>query len=440
MPKDWNSLLTLKSPCYGVVVFDNSVDSCVIVKTHPDKEGNQNVGFPKGKCEKSKITKERENIFTSSSRELEEESGIKFSQLVFADGVFINELSNKGNVSITYLVAKFKSLKQDSEQDSEHTFTFDLDELEFSGFVPIVEAHKTMWKIRSNILSLAYNIITDPSTSFTDGQLLLDKYKLSLLTNSKELGNTSLSPKGVKLSLLGNTSLSPKDVKLSLLTNSKELGNTSLSPKDVKLSLLGNKTNYSLMKISKTMSYVLRHGAKELGIAMDDEARILVSDLLALPNMSKVSIDELMQVVDNNDKKRFEVQTVNGNLMIRAVQGHSKTFNDIIDEEKLLDEIIVPLEKCIHGTDSNAWEIIKKDGLKPISRMHIHCAISEPEDKQIISGMRTSAKVLIYIDMKKAMDDGIKFYLSKNKVILTKGYNGVLEPKYFKEVIKQSQP
>lgn len=132
MSKDWNSLLTLKSPCYGVVVFNSSTDSCVIVKTHPNKEGNQNVGFPKGKCEKSKITKERENIFTESSRELGEESGIKFSQLVFADGAFVDELSSKGNVAITYLVAKFKSQKQGCEQSSTHTFTFDSDELEFS--------------------------------------------------------------------------------------------------------------------------------------------------------------------------------------------------------------------------------------------------------------------------------------------------------------------
>lgn len=243
-----------------------------------------------------------------------------------------------------------------------------------------------MWKIRSNILSLAYNIITDESTTFTDGQLLLDKYK-------------QIEEEVTKI--------------------------------------VSDRTNYSLMRISKTMSYVLRHGVKELGIAMDDEARILVSDLLALPNMSKVSIDELIQVVDNNDKKRFEVQTVNGNLMIRAVQGHSKIFNDVIDEEKLLDEIIMPLEKCIHGTDSNAWEIIKKDGLKPISRMNIHCAISEPEDDQVISGMRTSAKVLIYIDMKKAMVDGIKFYVSILLYFLTKGQNGVLDPKYFNKVIKK---
>ena len=29
--------------------------------------------------------------------------------------------------------------------------------------------------------------------------------------------------------------------------------------------------------------------------------------------------------------------------------------------------------------------------------------------------------------MKKAMDDGIKFYLSKNKVILTNGINGIVD-------------
>jgi len=69
-----------------------------------------------------------------------------------------------------------------------------------------------------------------------------------------------------------------------------------------------------------------------------------------------------------------------------------------------------------------------------MSRMHIHCAISEPNDK-VISGMRSSSQVMIYIDMEKAMNDGIKFYMSKNKVILTKGIDGVLEPKYFKNIV-----
>ena len=59
--------------------------------------------------------------------------------------------------------------------------------------------------------------------------------------------------------------------------------------------------------------------------------------------------------------------------------------------------------------------------------------VSEPGRDGVISGMRTS-EVMIYVDMAKAMADGIKFLLSDNKVILTTGVDGFLDRKYFKHV------
>ena len=53
--------------------------------------------------------------------------------------------------------------------------------------------------------------------------------------------------------------------------------------------------------------------------------------------------------------------------------------------------------------------------------------------------MRNSCNVFIYIDLAKALDDGIVFLRSANGVILTSGQEGVLEPKYFKEVVHQAK-
>lgn len=50
--------------------------------------------------------------------------------------------------------------------------------------------------------------------------------------------------------------------------------------------------------------------------------------------------------------------------------------------------------------------------------------------------MRKSSEVLILIDVEKALDDGIKFFLSANGVVLTEGdEGGFLGPKYFKRVM-----
>ena len=56
-------------------------------------------------------------------------------------------------------------------------------------------------------------------------------------------------------------------------------------------------------------------------------------------------------------------------------------------------------------------------------------------DSQVISGARGTSEVFIVIDMEKALADGIEFYRSANGVILTSGVDGILEPKYFKDII-----
>ena len=51
------------------------------------------------------------------------------------------------------------------------------------------------------------------------------------------------------------------------------------------------------------------------------------------------------------------------------------------------------------------------------------------------AGMRESAQVLIYIDMQKALEAGVLFFLSENGVVLTEGdIHGFLSPEYFLRV------
>uniref|UniRef100_K1PPY4 Uncharacterized protein n=1 Tax=Magallana gigas TaxID=29159 RepID=K1PPY4_MAGGI len=42
----------------------------------------------------------------------------------------------------------------------------------------------------------------------------------------------------------------------------------------------------------------------------------------------------------------------------------------------------------------------------------------------------------IEVDVEKAMNDEIKFYISENDVVLTEGNNGYILPKYFKKAYK----
>lgn len=191
------------------------------------------------------------------------------------------------------------------------------------------------------------------------------------------------------------------------------------------------------VKISKTMSWILRHGLDELNLKPDKLGRIPLSLLLDQDQMKELGVtrDLILEVVESNDKQRFRLDLIDGIEMIGANQGHSKEIGDKIDNEKLMTKITTPIDLCVHGTYSKVINQIKKTGLKTMSRTHIHFASGYPDNEKVISGARTNTNVFIELDMGKAMADGITFYLSSNGVILSDGIDGTIEPKYFKNIV-----
>lgn len=67
-------------------------------------------------------------------------------------------------------------------------------------------------------------------------------------------------------------------------------------------------------------------------------------------------------------------------------------------------------------------------------------AIADADAKapEIKSGMRNSSTLLMLIDLRKALDAGIAFFLSANGVVLTPGdKNGVLGVEFFERVVEK---
>lgn len=188
------------------------------------------------------------------------------------------------------------------------------------------------------------------------------------------------------------------------------------------------------IQISKRLSYILRHGAFKMNLHMDKYGFVHVNEILTCFGYRNVFKEDIIRIVETNEKQRFHLKRDKfGNLMIGANQGHT------IKCEKLKLQPITDAEAypyVVHGTTYNAWDKIKRNGLKTMGRNHIHFASGEPGEKGVVSGMRSSSKVLIYIDLEKALEHGIKFFLSRNNVILSEGDEyGKIEPFLFKCVI-----
>ena len=189
----------------------------------------------------------------------------------------------------------------------------------------------------------------------------------------------------------------------------------------------------SQVKLSKALSWLLRHNAESEGFTLQEGGFLPVADILKHRRFTGFTIADVESVVQNCEKQRFGTKMGDdGRLLIRANQGHS-----IKAVEVELEEIVAAddIPKVIHGTYLKAWDLIKSSGLSKMKRNHIHFAAGEPGDQGVISGMRSSAQVFIYVDTEKAMADGIKFYKSANNVILSPGNKeGVLLSQYFKTV------
>jgi putative RNA 2'-phosphotransferase len=161
-------------------------------------------------------------------------------------------------------------------------------------------------------------------------------------------------------------------------------------------------------KISKSLSYWLRHHPEDIGIEISSDGWTDIKILLDKAK-SKLLFDfnDLKQVVQNNDKKRFSISE--DMCRIRANQGHSLTV-----DLQLLE--VLPPSILYHGTPNRNVESILKEGLNRGQRHHVH--LSKDEETAAKVGSRRGSFTILKIQALKMRADGYKIYISDNGVYL----------------------
>ena len=213
----------------------------------------------------------------------------------------------------------------------------------------------------------------------------------------------------------------------------------------------------------------------------------------------KVSFAELQAIVAANDKQRFQLISAPDSTsastedpatshnpshhLIRSTQGHSIA----IASEALLAPILPAdpdfPEEVVHGTYTAALKkIMESNGLSRMGRRHVHFATGLPsasgaksnssqaaspvvsrltqsgpgeaeigesvpgvgdkseeaaDSQKVISGMRRSANILIWVDVRKSIEDaGLKWWRSANGVLLTEGNDqGMVDLKFVTRIV-----
>ncbi|MET1110164.1 MAG: RNA 2'-phosphotransferase [Allosphingosinicella sp.] len=163
-------------------------------------------------------------------------------------------------------------------------------------------------------------------------------------------------------------------------------------------------------RISKSLSYWLRHRPEAGGLTLDEAGWAPVASVLAALGSAGLPSDAetLRDIVAGSDKNRFELS--DDRARIRARQGHSVKVD-------LQWPAAIPPEHLFHGTVERFLPTIFAEGLKPMKRHHVH--LSPDPGTATAVGARRGEAVILRIEAAAMAADGHVFRISGNGVWLT---------------------
>lgn len=178
--------------------------------------------------------------------------------------------------------------------------------------------------------------------------------------------------------------------------------------------------NKELTKISKYLSFILRHQPESIGLELDSQGWGLVSDLIAKTSAFSLDRALLEILVQTNDKQRFAFNAEGTH--IRANQGHS------IQVDMALPPLEPP-EILLHGTAARFLKSIQEQGLIKGKRHHVHLSTSASVARAV--GQRYGKPVLLEVQALKMHQEGHLFFKTANGVWLVEA----VPPQYLREQI-----
>lgn len=170
-----------------------------------------------------------------------------------------------------------------------------------------------------------------------------------------------------------------------------------------------------LDKLSKQLSYYLRHKPEDIGLTMDKEGWVRIEQLLSNWPNGQLLLADLHEIVKTDSKGRYVIQTArttNGPIpMIRAAQGHS---TPIVSDMKFA--VVTPPKLLYHGTSVESIQAIREKGLLPGSRILVH--LTDCKETAVKVGARHGQSVTLVVNAQALSESGYDVYQADNGVYL----------------------
>lgn len=172
----------------------------------------------------------------------------------------------------------------------------------------------------------------------------------------------------------------------------------------------GDVATVDYRRLSKQVSYALRHAPWKYGLELDREGWADLGQLLrALQarGWPGLTAADLHEVLLHSDKQRFEIS----GDKIRALYGHSLP-------QRIFREPAPPPEVLFHGTARRFLPSIREEGLLPKGRQYVHLSV-DVETALEVGRRHDPHPVVLKIQARRAWDDGIRFYRGNDRVWLS---------------------
>jgi len=183
-------------------------------------------------------------------------------------------------------------------------------------------------------------------------------------------------------------------------------------------------------RLSRLMSYLLRHHPEEGQLKLDEDGMVSLESLtLAIRSRRGyewVKIEHIRDVVESCEKQRFRIE--GGRIVARY--GHSRRIKPIKPGAP-----VKPPDLLYHGTPRRSVSSILKEGLKPAGRQFVHLSVT-PQSAIEVGKRRDPKPEVLLVDAAKAHTDGIAFYRATDDIYLSE----YIPPEYIRVSRQTGRP